>query len=234
MNKTRLVLILGLVFGLTLSACKKKKPIETPSRPARVNKGLFQAGNKKRPVVVRRKILVDNVTTKKSELKAVLETSMGNIVVKLFDKRAPRTVANFVGLAKGTKEWLDASTGKWVKKPFYNGLIFHRIIPNFMIQGGCPRGDGTGGPGYRFEDEFHQDLKHDRPGILSMANSGPNTNGSQFFITHRPTPWLNNRHTVFGQVVKGMKYVYDMGNVPRGMNNRPHKPIKLHRISFLK
>ena len=124
-----------------------------------------------------------NSQEKKGPLYATLKTSMGDIVVQLFEDKAPKTVANFVGLASGTKEWSDPKTGEKVKRPLYNGTIFHRVIPGFMIQGGDPLGNGTGGPGYRFEDEFHPDLRHTKGGILSMANAGPNTNGSQFFIT---------------------------------------------------
>ncbi len=124
---------------------------------------------------------------KKGPLYATFKTSMGDIVIQLFDDKAPKTVANFVGLASGTKEWTDPKTGEKVKKPIYNGTIFHRVIPGFMIQGGDPLGNGTGGPGFRFEDEFHPDLRHTKGGILSMANAGPNTNGSQFFITLAPT-----------------------------------------------
>lgn len=123
---------------------------------------------------------------------AILITSKGAIVAKLFEKRVPKTVANFVGLATGTKRWKHPQTGQWHEhKPYYDGLTFHRVIPDFMIQTGCPLGTGTGGPGYQFEDEFHPELRHNGPGILSMANSGPNTNGGQFFITHRATPWLD-------------------------------------------
>jgi len=138
---------------------------------------------------------------------AIFETSMGNIVCKLFDKEAPKTVENFIGLAEGTKEFKNESTGKNEKRNFYDGLVFHRVIPDFMIQGGCPRGDGRGGPGYTFQDEFHPSLKHAKTGKLSMANSGPNTNGSQFFITHIVTQWLDGKHTVFGQVTKGQDVV---------------------------
>jgi cyclophilin family peptidyl-prolyl cis-trans isomerase len=138
---------------------------------------------------------------------ALFDTSLGTIVIRLFEKEAPKTVANFIGLAEGTTEFRDPKTGKKETRPFYDGLTFHRVIPDFMIQGGCPLGTGTGDPGYRFADEFHASLKHDGPGKLSMANSGPNTNGSQFFITHVVTQWLDGKHTVFGQVTKGQDIV---------------------------
>src|SRR3977135_2785121 len=137
---------------------------------------------------------------------AVFETSMGNIVCRLFEKEAPKTVENFIGLTEGTKEFKDPISGKKEKRPYYDGLIFHRVIPDFMIQGGCPQGDGTGGPGYTFEDEFN-DHKVVR-GALAMANRGPNTNGSQFFIvTTEAAPWLDGKHTVFGEGVEGMDVV---------------------------
>ena len=135
---------------------------------------------------------------------AIFDTSKGKFKIKLHFDKVPKTVDNFVGLAEGTKEYRDAKTGKKAKGKFYDGLVFHRVIDGFMIQGGCPLGTGTGGPGYKFEDEFNPLLKHDKPGILSMANAGQNTNGSQFFITVVPTPHLNNKHTVFGEVVEGM------------------------------
>ncbi len=163
-------------------------------------------------------------------LYATFKTSMGNIVVRLFEDKAPRTVENFVGLATGTKEWTDPKTGQKVKRPLYNGTIFHRVIPNFMIQGGDPEGTGRGGPGYRFNDEFSPDLRHNKPGILSMANAGPNTNGSQFFITTGPTPHLDNRHSVFGEVVQGLDVVVAIGNVPRGANDRPVKDVVLNEV----
>ena len=163
-------------------------------------------------------------------LHATFKTSMGDIVVRLFDDRAPKTVENFVGLATGTKEWTDPKTGAKVKQPLYSGTLFHRVIPNFMIQGGDPLGRGTGGPGYKFADEFHPDLRHNKAGILSMANAGPNTNGSQFFITHAPTPHLDNRHSVFGEVVQGQDVVVAIGNVPHGPGDRPLKDVVLNEV----
>jgi peptidyl-prolyl cis-trans isomerase A (cyclophilin A) len=167
---------------------------------------------------------------KKGPLYATLKTSMGDIVVQLFDDKAPKTVANFVGLASGTKEWTDPKTGEKVKRPLYNGTIFHRVIPGFMIQGGDPLGNGTGGPGYRFEDEFTPELRHDKAGILSMANAGPNTNGSQFFITHRATPQLDGRHNVFGEVIRGQDIVIAIAAVSRDFRDRPIKDVVLKEV----
>ncbi len=158
---------------------------------------------------------------------AIFETSQGNIVVRLLENEAPKTVANFVGLAEGTKEFTNEKTHQKEKRPFYDGLIFHRVIPQFMIQGGCPQGSGMGGPGYKFADEFHPSLKHSKAGKLSMANSGPGTNGSQFFITVAATPWLDNRHTIFGEVVEGQDVADKISNVPRDSNDRPRTPVTL-------
>jgi len=163
---------------------------------------------------------------------AKFSTTEGDFTVKLFDKQAPKTVANFVGLAEGTKEWKDPRTGKKVKKPLYNGLIFHRVIDGFMIQGGDPMGTGMGGPGFEFEDEFNPALKHTKAGILSMANAGPNTNGSQFFITLGPTPHLNNKHSVFGEVVEGMDVVNKIGKCRTGAQDRPVKDEVIKSITI--
>ena len=167
---------------------------------------------------------------KKEPLYATLKTSMGDIVVQLFEDKAPKTVANFVGLASGTKEWTDPKTGDKVKRPLYNGTIFHRVIPGFMIQGGDPLGNGTAGPGYRFEDEFNPELRHSKAGILSMANAGPNTNGSQFFITTQATPFLDGKHSVFGEVVKGQEVVVAIAGVARDGRDRPAKDVVLREV----
>ena len=169
---------------------------------------------------------------KKGPVYAILKTSMGDIVVQLYEDKAPKTVANFIALATGAKEWTDPKTREKVKRPLYNGTVFHRVIPGFMVQGGDPLGNGTGGPGYRFEDEFNADLKHSKPGILSMANAGPNTNGSQFFITLAPTPWLDGKHSVFGEVVKGQNVVEAIANTPRDFRDRPMKDVVLQEVTI--
>ncbi len=166
-------------------------------------------------------------------LYAHFTTSDGNFTVRLFDAETPNTVANFTGLAEGSKEWTDPRTGRKAKQPYYNGTVFHRVIDGFMIQGGDPLGQGTGGPGYKFADEFHPKLRHSKAGILSMANSGPNTNGGQFFITLAATPWLDDKHSVFGEVVEGMDVVKKIGSTPTGKpGDRPLKPITIQSVTI--
>lgn len=167
-------------------------------------------------------------------LYAVFETSLGEMICKLEEEKTPETVKNFVGLATGEKEYTDPKTGQKSQQPFYDGTTFHRIIKNFMVQGGDRLGQGTGGPGYRFKDEFHPTLKHSGAGILSMANAGPNTNGSQFFITLVPTPWLDGKHSVFGRLVKGEKILNDIGNVATGPMDRPRETIELKRVRIVR
>lgn len=164
-------------------------------------------------------------------LYVLFETSMGDFVCQLFEKEAPETVSNFIGLALGTKEWIEPQTGRPTRKRLYNGLTFHRVIPGFMIQGGDPKGDGTGGPGFEFRDEISPSLRFDRAGRLAMANRGPNTNGSQFFITLRDTPWLNGRHTIFGQVVRGQEVIEKISQVPRDPSDRPLEPVVIKRVT---
>jgi len=163
-------------------------------------------------------------------LYAQMETSKGNMTIELFEQDAPLTVANFVGLAEGTKE----NKAKPLGTPFYDGIIFHRVIKNFMIQGGDPDGKGTGGPGYDFEDEFFSDKKHDKKGVLSMANSGTNTNGSQFFITEVPTPWLDGKHTIFGQVIDGLEVIDTIANVEKGPQDKPKEDVMINHIYIIK
>lgn len=156
------------------------------------------------------------------DLYVQIQTRLGTIKGRLFEKRAPKTVANFVGLA----------TGKITGKPFYDGIIFHRCIPDFMVQAGCPNGQGTGGPGYVIKDEFHPELRHDRGGLFSMANRGPNTGGSQFFLTEVATPWLDNKHAIFGEVVEGLEIVKQMARQPQNpRNNRPHEDIAMDKVT---
>ena len=162
---------------------------------------------------------------------ATLQTNHGDITVELFEERAPNTVGNFIGLATGSKEWTDPDSGDTVtNEPLYDDVLFHRIIADFMIQGGDPTGTGRGGPGYEFDDEFHDDLTHDSAGTLSMANSGPNTNGSQFFITLDATPHLDGKHSVFGEVTDGMDIVEEMGSVRTDRNDKPREDVVLESV----
>ncbi|MBA5628479.1 peptidylprolyl isomerase [Moheibacter lacus] len=166
----------------------------------------------------------------KDGLYAQMETNKGNMTIELFEQEAPLTVANFVGLAEGTKE----NKAKPLGTPYYDGIVFHRVIKDFMIQGGDPDGKGTGGPGYDFADEFFSDRKHDKKGILSMANAGPGTNGSQFFITEVPTPWLDGKHTIFGQVVDGLDVIDTIANVKKGAQDRPVEDVVINHVHIIK
>jgi len=164
---------------------------------------------------------------------AVLETSEGNIVCRLFEKEAPKTVANFVELAEGKREWKHPTTRKMTQEPLYSGTIFHRVIPDFMIQGGDPMGSGFGGPGYQFEDETKgSPHRFDKPGKLAMANAGPNTNGSQFFITVANTDWLTGKHTIFGEVVEGHDVVDKISKVARNRQDKPNKDVVLKSVKI--
>lgn len=163
---------------------------------------------------------------------ATLHTNHGDIVINLFPDHAPKTVANFVGLASGSKPYRDPQTGRSTTGKFYDGLTFHRVIDGFMIQGGCPLGSGTGGPGFTFADEFHPDLVFDQPYLLAMANSGPGTNGSQFFITVDATPHLNRRHTIFGEVAdqSSREVVDTIARLPTGRADRPRDPVVIESV----
>ena len=168
---------------------------------------------------------------KAKKMTAIIHTSVGDVTLKLFPETAPKTVENFVGLANGTKSWKQPGTGKKMEgTPLYNDTIFHRVIPGFMVQCGDPAGNGTGGPGYQFADETGPSDNFDKPGILAMANAGPNTNGSQFFITVKATPWLNRKHTIFGEVTSGMDVVEKIVNSPRDEMDRPREAIKIKSI----
>ncbi len=166
------------------------------------------------------------------ELIATLRTTLGSVVIRLFPQQAPQTVENFVGLAEGTRAWTDPQSGRESTTPLYNGTVFHRVIDGFMIQGGDPLGTGTGGPGYRFGDEFDPSLRFDRPYLLAMANAGPGTNGSQFFITVSPQSHLNDRHTIFGEVIQGREVVDQISAAETDRRDRPVKEIVIDSVTI--
>jgi len=165
------------------------------------------------------------------QLMARFKTSMGDMVAELYEEQAPQTINNFVALATGNVEWTDAG-GRKSSEPLYSGTIFHRVIPNFMLQGGDPTGTGRGGPGWRFKDECRADLRHTEPGILSMANAGPGTNGSQFFVCQIATPWLDGKHTVFGKVVEGLDIINTIAAVDTGPGDRPRTDVVLNQVEI--
>jgi peptidyl-prolyl cis-trans isomerase A (cyclophilin A) len=166
-------------------------------------------------------------------LTAKLRTNRGDVVVRLFPDHAPKTVRNFVDLAEGSREWTDPQTGQSSNAKLYDGTIFHRVIPDFMIQGGDPLGTGTGGPGYKFGDEIHPDLSFNRPYLLAMANAGPGTNGSQFFITTAATPWLNGKHTIFGEVTEGADVVDQISRLKTSRGDRPVDEVVLESVEIV-
>lgn len=213
-------LIAFLLLGLTFHTEAQEKNTTTP---------VEKKSPETKKVVEKKK-----EAKKEKEMIAIFETNKGTFKVKLFADKAPKTVENFVGLAEGTKEWSDPKSNKKVKTPFYDGLKFHRVIPNFMIQGGDPLGTGTGGPGYKFEDEFNSSVSHSKPGMLSMANAGPNTNGSQFFVTVAATPWLDGKHTIFGEVTEGMDVVNAIAVAKTGGQDRPAEDIIIKHLKIEK
>ncbi|AKF79875.1 cyclophilin [Myxococcus fulvus 124B02] len=231
-------ILTALVLSLSLAACKdssdKKEPsAATPTPPAATKPA-------DKPVAATPPPAPPEATgewTKKvqagQDLLATMETNQGTIELRLFSKDAPLTVANFVGLATGEKTWTDPSSGEKVTgRPLYNGVIFHRVIPNFMIQGGDPTGTGRGDPGYRFADEFQSGRTFNKTGLLAMANAGPGTNGSQFFITTAVTDFLNNRHTIFGEVTKGYDVVEKISKVKTAPGDRPVEPVVIQKITL--
>jgi peptidyl-prolyl cis-trans isomerase A (cyclophilin A) len=235
------MLLAALALGLaSIAACKDQGPAaaesKTDGKPARAaaqppaaapSNPSAQAAPAATNSTGASAMADSSIPQGQGDLYAVFQTSEGNIVVKLFEKDAPKTVANFVGLATGKKEWRDPRSGQKSNAPLYDGTLFHRVIPQFMIQGGDPLGTGTGDPGYRFEDEFQSGRRFDKPGLLAMANAGPNTNGSQFFITEVPTPHLNNRHTIFGEAVKGGELVPRIARKGNGV-------VKLNHIEIVR
>lgn len=210
-NKT---LSLILLFALPLTACKKDE-VSTEGAPTAADLATYTSD-----------------LTGAGALTAQIETDFGTFSCVLFAEQTPITVANFVGLARGLHPFKDTS-GNWVERPFFDGTRCHRVIPGFMMQCGDPTATGTGGPGYRFGDEFVSSLRHDKAGVLSMANAGPNTNGSQFFITEGPTAGLNDKHTVFGQC-EPAALVKTITNVPRGANDTPKTPVVLKKVTIIK
>jgi peptidyl-prolyl cis-trans isomerase A (cyclophilin A) len=214
-----------LLFSTVLAIAQQATPPQTPPAQATPPAELPDTPTSQMPVVV-----------EPSGPTVVLDTSMGRMTCKLFDKQAPLTVANFIGLAEGTKVWTDPVTRKKMKgKPFFNGTTFHRVIPEFMIQGGDPTGTGTGDPGYMFADEFDPNLNFDVPGRMAMANSGPGTNGSQFFITEVPTEHLNQKHTIFGQCDQPSSSVVSaIARVERDPNDKPLEPVTLNKVTVVR
>jgi peptidyl-prolyl cis-trans isomerase A (cyclophilin A) len=210
-------MILGLAAGCQRGA---EKSAPTPSQPAAT-----ATAPKEAPKAA-------EATPENVKEYAIIKTNMGTIKLELFRDKAPKTVANFVDLAEGKKMWTHPLTGRKQRTPFYDGLLFHRVMPHFMIQGGDPVGNGMGNPGYQFEDEIAPDLNFSKPGVLAMANAGPNTNGSQFFITVAPTSHLNGKHTIFGRVVEGMDVANKIANVPRGPNDRPINPVIMEKVTI--
>jgi peptidyl-prolyl cis-trans isomerase A (cyclophilin A) len=234
---TRLILAtLFAVSGAAFAADEAKTDAKKDDTIKEEVKDKASAKDKAGAKDTKEKIKAANESTKGKakgkKMFATLETNQGNIKIQLFPDKAPKTVDNFVGLAKGTKEWTDPTSGKKEKKPLYNGTVFHRVIKGFMIQGGDPLGKGTGGPGYQFEDEFSPDLHFAKPGILAMANAGPATNGSQFFITLAATPWLDGKHTIFGEVVDGMPVVEKIGVIKTGAMDKPVEPVVIKSIKI--
>lgn len=215
----RIPMLLALTcLAAPSAACAKDAPANPPAPPASLDPDVAAA--------------TKGVTGSGPDLLATFKTNQGTIHCRLFHKEAPKTAANFAGLATGNKEFTDPTTGQPTKRRFYDGLIFHRVIPQFMIQGGDPRGNGTGGPGFTIPDEFGPGLKHDRGGLLSMANRGPNTGGSQFFLTEVPTPHLDGRHAIFGEC-KEVDLVQKIARVPTtGPGNRPASPVTIERLDI--
>jgi peptidyl-prolyl cis-trans isomerase A (cyclophilin A) len=208
-----LAALAGMAALVSLTSCKTERPQPTSSGPSAgaLETKAPPAAPAPAPALPTNaqdsSMANDGIPQGTGDLYAIFHTNLGSITVKLFEKDAPKTVANFVGLATGAREWTDPRTGAKSHAKLYDGTVWHRVIPQFMIQGGDPLGQGIGGPGYKFEDEFTSGKKFDKPGILAMANAGPNTNGSQIFITEVPTPHLNSKHTIFGEVAKGFELV---------------------------
>jgi len=231
MRTVRTALVSASLAALALVACEKQTPPEPPKPPPPAAAERSAAPPSPAPVPLAAGGPWMSKAQAGKDLWATLTTSKGVIVVKLFSKDAPATVANFVGLATGEKEWIDPRDSQRKKTPLYDGTEFHRVIPHFMIQGGDPTGTGRGNPGFTFPDEFQSGRKFDKQGILAMANAGPNTNGSQFFITTSTPHHLDGRHTIFGEVVSGYPVVQAISEVKTMMGNRPTDPVTLVSVT---
>lgn len=227
MRYASLCILASWVLCFSVTGCiKKKSNNQNPSVRYGGKVDVVRSTSKGNPVTITNPFGLNPG----DKLYATFRTSMGDMVAELEWEKAPKTVENFVGLAEGTKEWTNPRTREKSKTPFYNGTVFHRVIPEFMIQGGDPLGTGIGGPGYNFADEFHPSLRHNAPGILSMANAGPHTNGSQFFITEVPTPFLDNRHSVFGKIIQNLELVGQIARVQRDSRDKPLQDVVIEQI----
>ncbi len=242
MTKLLSLVILSLALNFSAAEAQETAPKSAPKAATTEADSATKPADKKADA---KKTTATKPADKKAATKkgkpmfAVLEIvqgdkALGNVKIKLFNEYAPNTVDNFAELAEGTKEFTDPKSGEKVKRPYYDGLNFHRVISGFMIQGGCPLGTGTGGPGYQFKDEFNPSARHNKAGILSMANAGPNTNGSQFFITLGATPHLDNMHTVFGEVVEGLDVVQKIGKTETGSMDRPKVPVVMKSVKIIR
>jgi peptidyl-prolyl cis-trans isomerase A (cyclophilin A) len=225
--------------GACQKGCKKAEkptPIDEKALPVDEKPVLEKPAEEIKPEEEKDKLMKEFNLQPNDKLYVEFDTNQGKIKAELFWQDAPITVGNFVGLATGKREWLNPKDGQKSMQPLYNGTIFHRVIKGFMIQGGDPTGTGMGGPGYKFADEFSPKLKHDKKGVLSMANAGPKTNGSQFFITDAPTPHLDNKHSIFGQAIgdESLQVISKIAGVATGPNDKPESPIVLNKVTITK
>jgi len=226
--------LLILFSGILFSACQNNSALV--NNPSPINLQVTSAVQEQTVSISATKTVEQLLNLKPNQkMYATIKTSLGNIKLELFADKAPETVANFVGLSEGTKDWTDPNTNQKVSnRSLYDNVIFHRVIKDFMIQTGDPLGNGTGGPGYSFADEIDPEKTFDKAGVLAMANSGSDTNGSQFFITTVPTPWLNGKHTIFGQVIEGMETVNAISTAPTNSSDQPMSPITIEKISIVR